>query len=135
MQNNLFIGKVAKFLSTVDSTNAFAINLLAKTNPIEGTVIYTDKQQAGRGQIGSKWESQAGKNIIMSVILYPDFLPVVHQFKLNQVVALAVYDLYVFVSPDGIGWKEYHNVCYSVPGFFTYYTSIQIKSSGCSVCL
>jgi len=65
---------------------------LAKTNPIEGTVIYTDNQVAGRGQIGSKWESQAGKNINMSVILYPDFLPIVDQFKLNQIIALAVYD-------------------------------------------
>ena len=97
--NNLFIGKVAKFLPTVDSTNVFAINLLSKTNPIEGTVIYTDNQVDGRGQIGSKWQSKAGKNIIMSVILYPDFLPIAHQFKLNQVVALSVYDLlskYIF---------------------------------------
>ncbi|MCH2021440.1 MAG: biotin--[acetyl-CoA-carboxylase] ligase [Saprospiraceae bacterium] len=97
--NNLFIGKVAKFLSSVDSTNLFAINLLAKTKPIEGTVIYTDNQIGGRGQIGSKWESQAAKNIIMSVILYPHFLSIPLQFKLNQIVALAVYDLlsnYIF---------------------------------------
>jgi BirA family transcriptional regulator, biotin operon repressor / biotin---[acetyl-CoA-carboxylase] ligase len=93
ISNSLFIGKVANFLPSVDSTNAFALNLMSKSSPIEGTVIYTDNQYAGRGQIGSKWESQAGKNIIMSVILYPNFLPVLQQFKLNQMVCLALYDL------------------------------------------
>ena len=91
--NSLFIGKVANYLTRVDSTNAFAASLLAKSTPIEGTVIYTDDQYAGRGQIGSKWESVVGKNIIMSVILQPQFLPLRYQFKLNQVVALAVHDL------------------------------------------
>jgi len=91
--NSLFIGKVANYLASVDSTNIFANNLLSKSTPIEGTVIYTDNQYAGRGQIGSKWESTAGENIILSVILYPQFLPIQAQFKLNQVVALAVYDL------------------------------------------
>lgn len=98
--NSLFIGKVANYLGSVDSTNIFASNLLSKSTPIEGTVIYTDNQYAGRGQIGSKWESAVGENIILSVILYPKFLPIQRQFKLNQVVALAVYDLLkTFVFP------------------------------------
>ena len=98
--NSLFIGKVANYLASVDSTNLFANNLLSKSTPIEGTVIYTDNQYAGRGQIGSKWESALGENIILSVILYPKFLPIQAQFKLNQVVALAVYDLLeAFISP------------------------------------
>ena len=91
--NSLFIGKVANYLASVDSTNIFANNLLSKSTPIEGTVIYTDNQYAGRGQIGSKWESTIGKNITLSIILYPKFLPIQAQFKLNQVVALSVYDL------------------------------------------
>lgn len=98
--NSLFIGKVANYLASVDSTNIFANNLLSKSTPIEGTVIYTDNQYAGRGQIGSKWESAVGENIILSIILYPKFLPIQAQFKLNQVVALAVYDLLAaFISP------------------------------------
>jgi len=98
--NSLFIGKVASYLASVDSTNIFANNLLSKSTPIEGTVIYTDNQYAGRGQIGSKWESAVGENIILSVILHPKFLPIQTQFKLNQVVALAVYDLLeAYISP------------------------------------
>lgn len=91
--NSLFIGKVANYVASVDSTNVFANNLLSKSSPIDGTVIYTDHQYAGRGQIGSKWESAAGKNLIVSVILYPKFLDLSAQFKLNQVAALACYDL------------------------------------------
>ena len=98
--NSLFIGKVANYLASVDSTNIFANNLLSKSTPIEGTVIYTDNQYAGKGQIGSKWESAVGENIILSVILYPKFLPIQTQFKLNQVVALAVYDLLAaYIAP------------------------------------
>lgn len=98
--NSLFIGKVANYLASVDSTNIFANNLLSKSTPIEGTVIYTDNQYAGKGQIGSKWESAVGENIILSIILYPKFLPIQTQFKLNQVVALAVYDLLAaYIAP------------------------------------
>lgn len=108
--NSLFIGKVASYLASVDSTNIFANNLLSKSTPIEGTVIYTDNQYAGRGQIGSKWESEAGENIILSVILYPKFLPIQSQFKLNQVVALSVYDLlkeYIFpVDQLSVKWPN-----------------------------
>lgn len=108
--NSLFIGKVANYLTSVDSTNAFAYNLLSKSSPIEGTVIYTDNQYAGRGQIGSKWESNEGKNITLSFILYPNFLPIQQQFKLNQAVALAVYDLlvdYIFpIDPLSVKWPN-----------------------------
>ncbi|MFT5645469.1 MAG: BirA family biotin operon repressor/biotin-[acetyl-CoA-carboxylase] ligase, partial [Aureispira sp.] len=108
--NSLFIGKVANYLASVGSTNIFANNLLSKSTPIEGTVIYTDNQYAGRGQIGSKWESAVGENIILSVILYPKFLPIQTQFKLNQVVALAVYDLlkeYIFpVDQLSVKWPN-----------------------------
>ena len=106
LSNSLFIGKVANYLSRVDSTNTFAKNLLSKSSPTEGTVIYTDDQYAGRGQVGSKWESSIGKNIVLSVILYPKFLPISQQFKLNQAVSLAVYDLLSpYVPPERLHVK------------------------------
>lgn len=98
--NSLFIGKVASYLPKVDSTNTYAKMCLAKSTPIEGTVIYTDHQYAGRGQIGSKWESQPGENLILSVILYPKFLLATQQFTLNQVTALAVYDTIRQIVPS-----------------------------------
>lgn len=93
ISNSLFIGKVAIYQASLDSTNTYAKLLLAKSNPIDGTAIYADYQTAGRGQFGSSWQSSAKENILLSVILYPKFLLVDQQFCLHQVVALAVYDL------------------------------------------
>lgn len=91
--NSLFVGKVAVYLEKIDSTNAYAKTLLSKSKPIAGTVIYTDKQLAGRGQIGSKWISSPNESLILSVILYPRFLSASHQFQLNKAISLAVLDL------------------------------------------
>lgn len=45
---------------------------------------------AGRGQIGSRWQSPFGQNLLLSIILYPKFLLATQQFKLHQVVSLAL---------------------------------------------
>ncbi len=90
--NTLFIGKVLLHLEELDSTNAYALNLLSKNKPSEGTVISAWKQTKGRGQIGSEWESEAGKNITLSVILYPTFLLINQQFLLNQTISLSIFD-------------------------------------------
>ncbi len=93
ISNSLFIGKVAIYKANLDSTNAHAKLLLSKSNPIEGTAIYAGYQTEGRGQFGSSWQSIPKENILLSVILRPKFLLVEQQFRLHQVVALAVHDL------------------------------------------
>lgn len=90
--NTLFTGKVFLQFTTLPSTNQYALDLLSKNKPSEGTVISTADQTAGRGQYGSQWVSTAGKNITMSIIFYPAFLPVQQQFFLNIAIALGVYD-------------------------------------------
>ncbi len=91
--NTLFIGKVLHRLSSVPSTNSYAFDLLSKSKPSEGTVISADEQVAGRGQFGSSWESAAGENSTVSIILYPSFLLARKQFELNKAISLAVKDL------------------------------------------
>ena len=93
--NTLFVGKVFLELKNLDSTNTHAIKLLSKNNPSEGTVISAWNQANGKGQIGRKWQSEAGKNLTFSIIFYPEFLPAKLQFLLSQAIALGVYD---FVS-------------------------------------
>lgn len=90
--NTLFIGKVLLHLKELNSTNAYALNLLTKNKPGEGTVVSAWNQTQGRGQIGSSWESEAGKNITISIILYPSFLPIRQQFILNQAISLGIFD-------------------------------------------
>ncbi len=92
-KNILFVGKVFHHFPRLPSTNLYASELLSKSKPIEGTVISTAHQTAGRGQIGSSWETEAGQNITLSVILYPSFLEPRRQFALNQATALSVRDV------------------------------------------
>lgn len=79
-------------LNRVNSTNKYATDMIAKSKPIEGTVISASFQYEGRGQIGRFWESEAGMNITCSTILRPTFLEASQQFLLNMAVSLAVYD-------------------------------------------
>ena len=90
--DTLFTGRTRHDFPRLASTNDYAIELLSKTKPAEGTVITADYQWAGRGQIGSSWLAAAGSNLLMSVIFYPSFLPARESFLLNQIFSLAVSD-------------------------------------------
>lgn len=92
-KNTLFVGKVFHEFLSLPSTNLYALELLSKSKPSEGTVISAVHQTAGRGQIGSSWETEPALNLTLSVILYPSFLPPQQQFSLTQAVALSVRDL------------------------------------------
>jgi BirA family biotin operon repressor/biotin-[acetyl-CoA-carboxylase] ligase len=92
LTNTLFIGKVLLHFEELDSTNTYALNLLSKNKPSEGTVITAHNQSNGRGQIGRNWQSEPRKNLTISLILYPKFLPARQQFLLNQAIALGISD-------------------------------------------
>lgn len=55
-------------------------------------IIWAENQTAGRGQRGHVWHSVEGENLTFSVVLTPRFLPIVEQFLLSEVVALALVD-------------------------------------------
>jgi BirA family biotin operon repressor/biotin-[acetyl-CoA-carboxylase] ligase len=84
------IGQSIIHLPTVDSTNDYAQQLLAKSNPIDGTVIVSDFQTHGKGQRHKIWQSARNVNLLMSIILYPANLTASNQFYLSMTIALAV---------------------------------------------
>lgn len=88
--NTIFTGKTLVYLPTCHSTNDHANHLLSTENPIEGTLVITPDQTAGKGQRGNTWESESGKNLTFSLILRPSFLKIAHQFYLNILSSLAV---------------------------------------------
>lgn len=55
-------------------------------------VVWAEHQTSGRGQRGHSWHSTEGENITFSVVLTPSFLPIVEQFLLSEIVALALVD-------------------------------------------
>ncbi|HNW97415.1 MAG TPA: biotin--[acetyl-CoA-carboxylase] ligase [Bacteroidales bacterium] len=86
------IGKNIIRLTETASTNTYAATLLMAEKPVNGTLIFTTSQTNGRGQQNNTWESESGKNLAVSVILYPDFIKPSEQFILNKIISLAVLD-------------------------------------------
>lgn len=90
--NTLFTGKNLVFVPECPSTNTLAFELSQQSPVIEGTVVITDVQTAGKGQRGNTWEAEPYKNLTFSLILKPHFLAVNKQFYLNVVICLALKD-------------------------------------------
>jgi BirA family biotin operon repressor/biotin-[acetyl-CoA-carboxylase] ligase len=57
------------------------------------TVVVTEKQVSGRGQMGTRWESKPYKNLTFSILRKIDSEKVTNPFILNICVSLAVYTL------------------------------------------
>jgi len=77
-------------LDSVSSTNSYASKLLKEEKPAEGTIIIADDQFGGKGIGSNSWESEKGKNLTFSLILYPDFLDVSKQFMISKAIALGI---------------------------------------------
>jgi BirA family transcriptional regulator, biotin operon repressor / biotin---[acetyl-CoA-carboxylase] ligase len=87
-----FKGKEVIRLGTVVSTNLIASELVLEKQPPEGTSVLAQFQTQGRGQSGTRWESEEGKNLLVSMILYPKFMLPKDLFRLNKIIALGIYD-------------------------------------------
>jgi len=104
----LFINNNVIKLDAIASTNEYAQKLLINHDKIaEGTVIWAADQQLGRGQRGNSWESQPGKNLTFSVILYPKFLKVEEQIMISKSVSLGICDFVNSLLPANMTEKEY----------------------------
>jgi BirA family transcriptional regulator, biotin operon repressor / biotin---[acetyl-CoA-carboxylase] ligase len=88
----LFIGQNSHYLPSCQSTNDEAADLIAQTDPPEGTLVITDRQTAGRGQRGNVWLAEPGQNLTMSLVLHPRFLAPTEQFWLNIAVSVGIAD-------------------------------------------
>lgn len=81
------------------STNDEACRL-AQEGAVEGTVVWTQRQTAGRGRRGRRWLSPPG-NLYCSLILRPCAAPGVAA-QLGFVAALALGDAISEVAPPGV---------------------------------
>lgn len=79
-------------LDAIDSTNDF-LKELARNQSLENfTVVVAKAQHKGRGQMGTQWVSESGKNLIMSVLLKDIPLKIDDVFVLNALVSVAVIE-------------------------------------------
>lgn len=113
-------------LNTTDSVMNRLRHFDYDTRPEEFVLLEADFQKAGRGQRGTKWESDSAKNLLFGLRLRPVFLPPSRQFALSQVAALAVAEALDYYAtgiavkwPNDIYWYDdkicgmllEHNVC------------------------
>ncbi|MDQ6861124.1 MAG: biotin--[acetyl-CoA-carboxylase] ligase [Verrucomicrobiota bacterium] len=68
------IGREVLVLDETTSTNDFVFGTATPQTP-EGLVVFAERQTAGRGQHGKRWESVAAKGLWFSVLLRPKILP------------------------------------------------------------
>ncbi len=79
-------------LNATNSTSTYLKNLISGDLLEDFTVVVAQKQLEGRGQMGTSWVSDEGKNLTFSLLKKVDALPVMEQFVLNIIVSLAIYD-------------------------------------------
>lgn len=88
----MIVGSKLLFYEDLPSTNTRVSLLLNEKEQQEGTVVYTDFQTSGRGQIGNKWISEKGKNLLFSILLYPNTIIPEDQFMISMSVSLGICD-------------------------------------------
>jgi len=112
MLKTLFTGRHVLRLENTASTNLALWELINKNRPEEGSAVLAQFQTKGRGQVGTQWESEFGKNLLVSYIFYPDFIEPKDLFMLNKVVSLGVYDFVKHVLKKDVYIKWPNDIYY-----------------------
>lgn len=77
-------------LNAIDSTNDY-LKQLSKIAAVENfTIVMANEQTHGKGQMGSKWISEPGKNLTMSILVTNFNLKKHTIFDLNVVMAVSI---------------------------------------------
>jgi BirA family transcriptional regulator, biotin operon repressor / biotin---[acetyl-CoA-carboxylase] ligase len=86
------IGHCFKELTSIDSTNLYAIQQVHAGLATHGEAFFAHAQVAGRGQRGKQWWSVAGQNIALSVVLDTLKLASSERFRLSATITMGVLD-------------------------------------------
>lgn len=90
-------------IEETDSTNRWM-----KENGEGKMVVVADYQTAGKGCGSNSWESERGKNLLLSILVHPQQLEAKNQFIVTQIVSVALCKtLEEYVSaPVEIKWPN-----------------------------
>lgn len=79
-------------LNAIDSTNDFLKDLMRNQSLENFTTVVANSQTKGRGQMGTQWQSEDGKNLIMSCLIKDLSVCVDDVFALNCLVSVAIVE-------------------------------------------
>ncbi len=77
-------------LDAIDSTNTYLKAMTSVSLPKDYTVVVAEYQTKGRGQMGTLWKAEMGKNLTTSVFKKVPYLKIEQQFYISMVVSLAI---------------------------------------------
>ena len=78
-------------IDETDSTNRWLRdNSQGETGVSSPEVVVAEYQTAGKGCGTNSWESERGKNLTFSVLLHPEEIPASAQFRISEVVSVAL---------------------------------------------
>lgn len=77
-------------VDAINSTNSFTRELLKENPHLPLTCVVAKRQLQGRGQRGTTWDAEEGKNLTFSVFLPCPAIDPAHQFLLSATVATAL---------------------------------------------
>jgi len=89
-----------KILTSVDSTNNYAMGMIRNGSAKHGTAWFSYEQTHGKGRRGNTWKTEKGKNIILSIAVTTGFLTLSQQFHLSLAVSLACSDFFKKYAGD-----------------------------------
>ena len=82
--------QIIKF-NSINSTNSYIENLINKIHLEDFSAVVADYQSNGFGQYGTKWSSERGKNLLISIFKKNIQTDIKNQFYINMRVSLAVF--------------------------------------------
>ena len=101
------IGNKIININDVDSTNSYLSKILDDKEVEEGLAVIANNQTEGRGQFKNRWESTKGLNILISFVIYPQFLNAERQFMLSKFTSLGIkYFLNDYLDDVKIKWPN-----------------------------
>lgn len=103
-------------LSDTTSTNDYLLQLSAESageKDKAGVCVVSSFQSAGKGMGTNTWESEAGKNLLFSILVRPTWLDASAQYLLSMAEAVALQEVLSEYSdditikwPNDIYWKD-----------------------------
>jgi len=94
-------------IAETDSTNRYMRMICEMESLASGSIVLADFQTAGRGVSGSSWESEESKNLIFSVLYYPENVPANRPFVIAEMASLCVkYTLDKYLRDVTIKWPN-----------------------------
>ncbi|MCF7567220.1 biotin--[acetyl-CoA-carboxylase] ligase [Sabulilitoribacter arenilitoris] len=77
-------------LDAIDSTNSFLKEMICTETVTDYTIVVAEYQTNGRGQMGTNWDSEKGKNLMFSLFKDLSIHVVEFPFYISMAISLAI---------------------------------------------